>query len=257
MLMTRFQTLRILCAASVLLAVVPRAELTGKQAKFYNELRKRFFVAIAMPPSTDGKYRKEHLTYLRAATSFMKAVPEEDIQYRAGAFYFRGRVLLHAGRSAMAAKDFAASLEILEDRRGQDALPPGLTSITTVHVFRALSLVAEDDEAALDALEAVPDGLSMPSYNDVGKRIMKWAEELEEEEEFGLAIRVYKQIDRFGLWEEDYENPKRRIKLLEYAQNGGQTELRPVADEPRQSDAAATPAQKAGAKSAVADDDWF
>ena len=205
---------------SVWLADAPaRAELSNAQKEQFYTLRKDFFVAMALPPRDGGKLRKEHRHYLKSLTSFIQSLGTNAVEPKAAAHYFRGRTFLRIRRPELARKDFDSCLELLAEAPSVETRSTsGLPATASIRVFRAFTFADEGAQAVLKALEDIPADDEKPRYFEVGGALNDWAEALADDGQVDQAIRAYQLIKRFDLWEEEHQNPDRKIELLRVRQ---------------------------------------
>ncbi|MBT7161819.1 MAG: hypothetical protein HN904_03520 [Victivallales bacterium] len=199
------------------MAVPVWSGITTEQEAGYRQLRKGFFLAIALAPAKGKRPRKEHRRYLKEATAFASQVTDSSPAYSAGAEYMKGRILLKVGKHKSGRKSLALCLAgIVRARKADEPLPPGLPSECAIRVFRAFSYFGEGNAKVLEELEAIPEGLPKPRYHEVGEPLGSWAEALETRQEDAHALRVYLLIKRWGVWEEGADDPARKIKLIRF-----------------------------------------
>ena len=188
---------------------------TAEQRQTYQELRKDFFVAMALPGGAGRRLRSEHRRYLRAVTAFIKSLTDEDPAYKAAAHYFRARMLMRVKRLADARKDFDACLGQIEAVQTPDAeYPAGLPCRNTIRIYRAFTFLNHGTETVLTQLDEIPDDPEQPQHYEVGGLLTRWADALAEDGQVDSAIRAYGVIKRFDLWEDEIDNPDKRIELL-------------------------------------------
>jgi len=200
-------------------APTTRAALTEKQARAYTDIRKNYFVVLALPART-GEVRKEHRQYLRAIDEFLASLGPEDGAYRAAALFYRGRLRLHLRDWRDARKDLDACLASLPADVHAD-IPSGLPSVVSIHISRALTFAGDGPVAVLEELEKVPADLPKPRLHEVGEVVAELAARFEREEKFAEAVRVLEVIKRFDLWEDEADNPQKKIDLFRLAMSGG------------------------------------
>ncbi len=195
--------------------------LSDKQKEHYSQVRKDFFVALALPPREGSRrLRKEHDRYLKSVTAFMKAGGEASAPHKAAALYFRARVLLRVRYLKHARKDLVQCLSVLESFPAADAKKaPGLPTEATIRVFHAFTFTANGADAVLKELEAIPEEAGKPRYFEVGDVMNDWADSLADADRIDEAMRAYTVIKKFDLWEEDYQHPDRKIELLKVRQS--------------------------------------
>jgi hypothetical protein len=192
-----------------------QAGVTQEQAAQYRELRREFFLAIALSPSKGKKPRKEHRRYLRNVTRFVKAVATDSPAYAAAADYLRARMLLKVGDIKGGRNAFDSSLAHLTTAtKAGEKVPPGMPSECAVRVFRAFSFFGDGNDKVVAQLEAIPKDIGKPRYHEVGGPVNDWAEALETRGEDAMALRVYQLIKRWDLWQDEAENPERRIRMI-------------------------------------------
>jgi len=195
--------------------------LSAEQRQEYLQVRQRYFVAASVLPGEDGRARPEHLQYLRGVTAFMNTLDaEEQPLYMAAGHFYRGRLLLRIRDYRRAEQDLQACLQLIGDRT-EDELPSGLPVSTTIRIYHALSGLHTNIETVLTRLEAIPEDATKPNTSDVGETLRQLAQQLERREQHHQALRCYKIIQKFGLWEEERHNPSRRIDLINLRLSGG------------------------------------
>lgn len=216
----RNRTVRVLlvCLLVGFGAGVARAELSEDLSRTYRELRLRFFPAIALTPAAKA-YRAEHLTYLRVATKFLKEVPEDEPLHLASVLVLRGRLLEHCRTYELARKDLDQALAILaEQKMSRDGEPPmripGLPPVNAVRFYRAFTFADQGDAAIVAQLEAIKDGAGIPRGEATEKRITALIARLETMRQYAEAIRTYRVVQRFDLWDDEGFEPERMIGLL-------------------------------------------
>ena len=201
--------------ASTILAVSARsADLSERQTTQYQSLRKDFFVVMALPRQSGRQLRKEHLAFLKDASRFVRSVRDTDAAHAAGGRYLRGRLLLKLRLLEKAREDFDVVLAFLSDDAA--GRPGGLANAGTVAAFRAFSFLESGTDRVLQELEAIPQAGPPPREADVGNLVRSWADQLADKDQVGEAIRALQIVERFTLWEEEADNPKRKIDLLKY-----------------------------------------
>jgi len=215
------RTLRSVAALAYLVmigTVVPVwSGITTEQEAGYRQLRKGFFLAIALDPAKGRKPRKEHRRYLKQATAFAAQVTDSSPAYSAGAEYMKGRILLKVGKHKSGRRSLDQCLAgIARARKADEPLAPGLPSECAIRIFRAFSYFGAGNAKVLEELEAISKDLSKPRYHEVGEPLGNWAEALETRQEDAAALRVYLLIKRWGVWEEGAEDPARKIRLIRF-----------------------------------------
>ena len=196
-----------------------RAELTEEQQKAYRRLRRDYFLAIALP-ADKGKLRKEHHRYVKRVSAFIEQVGTASDGHKAAALFYRGRLMLHLRQSEKARADMDGCLTLLQDADDESERPAGLPNETTIRVFRGLTFAGDGTGAVLTELEGISEDLPKPQFHEVGDVLARWADKLERQQQSAEAIRVYQLIKRFDLWEEESDNPQRKIDLLKLASGG-------------------------------------
>jgi hypothetical protein len=191
------------------------AGVTQEQVAQYRELRREFFLVIALPPGEGDRPRKEHRRYLKAATRFAKTVAADSPAYAAAADYLRARMLLKIGDTKRGRDAFDSSLRHLATAKvNNERVPPGMPSECAVRVFRAFSFFGDGNDKVLEQLEAIEADIGKPRYHEVGAPVNDWAEALETRGDDAMALRVYLLIKRWDLWQDEAENPERRIRMI-------------------------------------------
>lgn len=189
------------------------------------ELRKQSLVAMALPPAAGGTLRAEHRKLLDRLNDTLKKVPADDAGAKALVLFLRGQIQRHLKQYGPARSDYDACLA------GSAALPAdpeqrpaGLPCVTSLRLFRAFTFLADGEDAVLRELDAVTlDKTQEALHHEVGDLLVDWAEKLADAEKFKAAIRAYECVERFRLWEDDNDSPKRRIEMLRLqAKNRGQ-----------------------------------
>ncbi len=200
-----------------------RAELSADQRKAYATLRKDFVLAMALPAAPKGeKPRRQHRRFLSALNRFLESVGDASPLHTAAAHYFRGRMAVKLRRPDRAGRDLRAAVEHMENTaRTADDRPGGLPSICAVRIFLAFTALEEGQERIMAELEAIPADSPKPEFHEVGELLNKWADALADHDRDDLALRAYRFIQHFGLWEEEAQNPERRIHLLRLRKQGG------------------------------------
>ncbi len=192
------------------------ATLEGEAYRRYQDLRRQFYVAVALPPAKTG-IRKEHQAYYRKATKLLDDIPESLTGARAAVLYRRGRVVLHCDRHERARADFEAALELLEgggaDAPDADRLG-GVPSRAELKLHHALTFENEGADVLLDKLEALPEDAVTQHEDDMRERLTDLALELDRQERYRLEIRVYKLINKFGLATGEADDPDKHIAIL-------------------------------------------
>ena len=185
------------------------------------ELRKLSFLALAIPAGV--KESPEQRKFLLAVEQFIKQVPAGHEAAKAPAHYVRGRYFLRRKNAPAARADFDAALRV-PDAGGVAASVaheiPWFPTLSTIQVFRAFTFLGDGVGAVLSKLEEIPADASPPSYHEVGDLLNRWAEELGNKEQFDEAIRVYGVIQRLHLWEDEGDEPSRRVELLKVQRDG-------------------------------------
>lgn len=197
--------------------------LTEDQGETYRQLRKDFIIAMAVAASPAGeKMRKEHRSLLRDINQFLGEIGDTAPTYKAAALYFRARLAIKVRKTDVARKDLDAAISVMSAHPAERAdLPGGLPSVAAMQIFRAFTFVGEGHDKIMEALEAIPEETQKPASSEVGDLVGRWADALAEHGEDDLALRAYAFIQRFGLWEEEADNPKRKMDLIRYRQNDG------------------------------------
>ncbi len=210
---------------AILLGTMPlRAGLlTDDQQAGYRQLRKDFIIAMAVRAAPAGaKMRREHRRFLRDINRFLKKIGNTAPPCRAASLYFRARLALKVRRPEQARKDLDTAVECLGKPKTEDEeLPGGMPSRTALQIFRAFTFIDAGSEKVMSVLEAIPEDAPKPAYHEVGSLLGNWADALAEHEQESLALRAYGLIVRFSLWEDEADNPKRKMDLIKYRQNGG------------------------------------
>lgn len=213
------RTARTLLFLTLLLALGPfrlvQAGVTEEMSANYRELRKEFFLVIALEPSRERRPRKEHRDFLKKVNAFAEQVAPASPAYATAAYYLRARMLLKLGRVEDSRESFDACLKSLADaRQAGEALPPGTPSECAIRVFRAFSFFGDGTAKVITELEAIPPDIEKPKYHEVGEPMASWAEALENRQEDADALRVYLLIKHWELWQEEAQNPDRKIRLI-------------------------------------------
>ncbi len=192
-----------------------QAEAAEEMVARYRELRKEFFLAIALEPSHEQRPRKEHRSFLRKANAFAEEAAPVSPAYATAAHFLKARLLLKLGRDKDSRESFDACLARLADsRKADEALPPGTPSECAIRIFRAFSFLGGGNAKVLAELEAIPRDIEKPKYHEVGEPLTEWAETLESRQEDADALRVYLLIRHWELWQEEAQNPDRKIRLI-------------------------------------------
>ncbi|MCK5802710.1 MAG: hypothetical protein KAI66_07755 [Lentisphaeria bacterium] len=189
--------------------------LTPGQKRAYSRLRKDFFLAVALPPSRTKKTRKEHRDFIRQTRKFRKKVGEDHPGHAAAADYYKGRMYLKIRRLDKARKAFDSSLALLRSGKvTEDNRPGSMPSACTIAVFRAFTFSNDGNETVLAELEAIPEKDGKPTYHDVGATINRWADSLEQNDLDEEARRAYVLALKWDLWEDESDNPKRKLDRI-------------------------------------------
>jgi tetratricopeptide (TPR) repeat protein len=210
--------------AAVLLgcAVARCDELTPDQKLAYLDLRKEFFLVLPLPAEKNGRIRKEIRQYVSKLSAFIDAVEKTSPGHAAAAHYYRGRMGIKVRRFEKAREDFDQCLTTLAKLTEEgNALPRGLPTPCAIRVFRAFSFLEDGNEKIAEELEAIPEDAGKPQFHEVGSLITNWADALADAEQLELALRAYQIVKRFGLWEEEADNPQRKIDLIKVRLEGG------------------------------------
>jgi tetratricopeptide (TPR) repeat protein len=198
-----------------------RAQLPDELAGAYRELRKDFYVVMALEAAGDGRLRREHRRFLRDASSFMRKLGDEHASHLAAATYLRARVLLKCRFFEDARTDFDACLQYLDRPAASGLRAGGLPAESTIRILHAFTFIEEGTTRVLDRVEGVDGELPRPAYHDVGSLMTNFARALEDRERYDEALRAYTQIQRFELWVEEADNPQRKMDLIRLRQGGG------------------------------------
>lgn len=192
------------------------ATLQGKDYRRYQDLRRQFYVAMAMPPAKTG-IRNEHQTYYRNATRFLADIPKSLTHARTAILFRRGRIILHCNRHKRARADFTAAMKLLEEKQpditNTDRLG-GIPTLAEVKLYHALSFENEGISVLLDKLETLPENAAAEHKGDLKERLTGLALELDRQKRYRLEIRVYKLIKKFGLSASDADDPNKHIAIL-------------------------------------------
>ena len=226
----------------LLLARPAQSQVTDEQKAGYNALRKKYFVVLALLPDAPGKVRKEHRQYVDSANKYIESLGDTNPLYKAAAQYLKARVLLRAKAYPLARQEFDTCLEVLDKNADSEVRrPPGMPTRCTVRILRAFTAGDEGHEnEILTELEAVPLAEDdPPKYDEVGRLLNKWADTMLYKEQLDQAARAYEIIRKFSLWEDEQDDPKRKLQLLEYRRQSKTGAQPAVAPAP----AAAAPAQ--------------
>jgi hypothetical protein len=194
------------------------ARLNEEQKTQYSRLRREYFVALALPPGRGRSLRKEHRRFRKRIEVFLKSLGETEPGHRAAATFYRAQLFYHYKAWERARKDYDSCLVLCESLAADAVRTPGLPPAASIRFLRAFTFRSEGVSAILDQLEAIPRDGAKPKYVDVGERINRWAEALADSEKIPDAIRAYELIKVFDLWEDEHENPKRKIDLLKLRQ---------------------------------------
>ena len=207
-----------------LLGAIPRsgAAVSPETKEAYTALRKQFFVAVALK-SKPGSLRKEHRNYLQSLTAFLETIKDQDPLYLAAGQYLRGRMFFRVGMLPRAQADFAACLKLLTDNAVDEAAgPSGLPTKGSVQVFQAFAdPKATEPDSRLQLLEAIPADKDGPKYFEVGRMVNTWADALAAKDDYANAKRAYEFIKKHELFDEEEDNPQRKIELLHFREQGG------------------------------------
>lgn len=196
-------------------ACTSRAGVTEEQAARYRGLRKEFFLVVALEPGDGKRPRKEHREFLKKVSAFAEQVATSSPAYATASHYLKARMLLKIGQAEAGRRSFDACLEMLAEAAKKDEpLPPGTPSECTIRIFRAFSFFGEGNAKVIAELEAIPPDIEKPKYHEVGEPLSGWAEALENRQEDADALRVYLLIKRWELWQEEAQNPDRKIRLI-------------------------------------------
>jgi len=197
------------------------AGLTAKQKKQYRELRKQFFLVLPLPAKKGTKTRREVKRYFSRLNHFIEETETISPGHAAAARYYRGRMDIKLRRFKTARKDFDACLRTLAELKAAGKpLPRGLPSACAIRIYRAFAFLPDGHEKIADELEAIPETAGKPRYHEVGPLVANWADALADSDQPGLALRAYRIVKRFDLWEEEADDPQRKINLLK-VQLGG------------------------------------
>lgn len=219
-----FFRLRALSACCLLAMILPAfnapadepATLEAEAYRRYQDLRRQFYVAVALPPARSG-IRKEHQAYYRKATKLLDDIPESLAGARAAVLYRRGRVVLHCDRHERARADFEAALELFEegaaDAPDTDRLG-GVPSRAELKLHHALTFENEGVAVLLNKLEDLSEDTITEHEDDVRDRLIDLAGELDRQERYRLEIRVYELIKKFELDTDEADDPDRHIAIL-------------------------------------------
>jgi hypothetical protein len=202
--------------AFTFLIAAAAAELDAKQKAEYRELRKQFFLTLPLPAKKGTKNRKEVRRYIARLTRFIKATTPTAPKYAAAARYYRGRMNIKLRRFKKARADFDGCLQTLTaPQTGENRRPRGLPSECAIRIFRAFTFLEDGNDKIADELEAIPESAGKPRYHEVGSLVLNWADALADAEQLELALRAYRIVKRFDLWEEEADDPQRKITLIE------------------------------------------
>jgi len=211
-----------LCLGFVLPVRTTQAGLTQEQKEKYAKIRKNYFIAASLPPDERGRLRKGHRRYLKAVTDFITSLGEEEPFYRAAAHYYRGRVLMRAKLLTKAREDFDKSIELMGAEKDEDLLPPGLPARNSIRILRAFTFREDGVDALVQELQDLPeDEGEDPKLFEVGSGLTKLADSLADADRVTDAIKLYEIIKRFDLWEDELDDPQRKIDLLKYRLKAG------------------------------------
>lgn len=212
-----------LCVAAFVVHVPGdvRAGLNEKQKQQYTRLRKEYFVALALTPGQGRRLRKEHRRFRKRIEVFLKSLGDAEPGHRAAAIFYRAQLFYHYRAWKSARKDYDTCLVLWESLADAESGTPGLPPAASIRFLRAFTFREEGVSMILEELEAIPKDGPKPQYIDVGERTNRWAEALADSEHIPEAIRAYEVIKEFDLWEEEHENPKRKMDLLKLRQGGG------------------------------------
>ena len=185
------------------------------------ELRKLSFLALAIPAGV--KESPEQRKFLLAVDRFLKQVPAGHETAKAPAYYVRGRYFLQRKNSLASRADFDAALRAPDAGGVAASVTHDIAwfpTLSTIRVLRAITFLGDGVGAVLEKLEEIPADASPPTYHEVGDLLNRWAEELGNKEQFDEAIRAYGVIQRLHLWEDEGDDPSRRVELLKVQRDG-------------------------------------
>lgn len=202
----------------------PSPEAAGLPAR-WRELRKDSLMAMALPILPGRSLSGEHKAFLKALNQFLADLKPADATYRAGGLYLRARFLLHAKDYVAARKELDAAIKLVPALKHDEAqIPLGIPDLGTLRVLRALTFLADGPEAMLREIEAIPAKADIAYDPEAGSFLRNWGEELGKAGKYAEAIRVFEAVKKFHLWEDEADDPVRRIEVLKYqAKNQGVT----------------------------------
>ncbi|MBN2451607.1 MAG: hypothetical protein JXR77_14560 [Lentisphaeria bacterium] len=203
------------CVIGSLWSVQAAAQVPDDIRQEYREIRKSFFLVMPLSPEKDGQLRREITRFGSKVTAFIKAAETVAPRYQAAAYYCRGRLEIKLRRNQHARRDFDRCLEGMA-KPGET--PQGAPTEGAVRVYRAFTFLEEGHDAVMAQLAAIPTAAERARYYEVGRLVTAWADALADAEKEDLALRAYEFIRSNGLWEDEADDPQRKIELLRIRQ---------------------------------------
>ncbi len=206
-----------LFGAALLVAGTVFGQLNEGQTTRYARIRKQFVVATTILPGEGKRPRKPHRRLYKELQKFLESLEPDNNPYHAATFYYQARLFLHMKMDKEAREKFDACLELISKlEKPDDDLPVDIPAVTTIQMYRALTFADQGHEAFVAEFEKIPEDAEILRYFDIGDRLYDRAAELAHDRKYDEAIRVYKIIKRFDLWEDEWQDPQKKINLLEY-----------------------------------------